>query len=238
MTDIERFRALTATATLDEWFDTLKRLADDMGYGQILLGLKSKAQLDHREAFIRSNYPQAWRQRYDNEDFALLDPVVAHCMGSPLPFSWSGYSCRCESSRRFFEEAAAYGLQHGVALPLHGGQGHSGMLSLVWQGDSGKGYQRHLEQTLGRATLLRDFALESVIALMSRNQWPNAVLTKRELEVLLWCAAGKTTWEISMILSCSSSTIDFHFKNIRRKFNVSSRQLAVVKALQNKLINP
>ncbi|MGE8459399.1 MAG: LuxR family transcriptional regulator, partial [Pseudomonas alloputida] len=127
---------------------------------------------------------------------------------------------------------------HGVALPLHGGMGHSGMLSLVWQGGCAKAYQRHLDDTLGRATLLRDFALESAISLLSRSQWSHDPLTKRELEVLLWSAAGKTTWEISMILSCSSSTIEFHFKNIRRKFNVSSRQLAVVKALQTKLINP
>lgn len=238
MTDIERFRALTVTATLDEWFDTLRELAGNMGYGQILLGLKSRSQVDHRGAFIRSNYPQAWRQRYDEEQFALVDPVVSHCLRSPLPFSWSGYSCHSASAQTFFEEAGAYGLQHGVALPLHGGMGHSGMLSLVWQGGCAKAYQRHLDNTLGRATLLRDFALEGAVSLLSHSQWSHDPLTKRELEVLLWSAAGKTTWEISMILSCSSSTIEFHFKNIRRKFNVSSRQLAVVKALQTKLINP
>ncbi|MEG0244401.1 Transcriptional activator protein LasR [compost metagenome] len=238
MNVIEQFRALTATTTLDEWFDTLKRLAGDLGYGQILLGMKWKAQADHREAFIRSNYPQLWRQRYDREDFALVDPVVAHCMRSPLPFSWSGYSSHVKGTRQFFEEAASQGLQHGVALPLHGGQGQSGMLSLVWQGGGGKDYERHLEATLGSATLLRDFAMESIIVLLTPSHWPNTPLTQRELEVLVWSAAGKTTWEISMILSCSASTIDFHFKNIRRKFNVSSRQLAVVKALQSRLINP
>ncbi len=87
------------------------------------------------------------------------------------------------------------------------------------------------------ATLLRDYAIVQV--LKSRAERRATVhLTAREKEVLQWSAAGKTTWEIAMILSSSISAIDFHFKNIRRKFQVSSRQMAVIKAIQQKLISP
>lgn len=57
-------------------------------------------------------------------------------------------------------------------------------------------------------------------------------LTRREEEVLYWCAVGKTSWEISQILSCKESTVNFHVGNVLRKLSVHSRVAAVIKALR------
>ncbi|WP_241668541.1 LuxR family transcriptional regulator [Pseudomonas sp. Sample_22] len=62
-------------------------------------------------------------------------------------------------------------------------------------------------------------------------------LTSRETEVLQWSAAGKSSWEISQIVNCSEAGVNYHFCNIRRKFGVSSRWTAVVKALEQGLIH-
>jgi len=40
------------------------------------------------------------------------------------------------------------------------------------------------------------------------------------------------------MLGCAESTINFHFGNIRRKFNTTSRRQAVVKAIKLGLIHP
>ena len=62
-------------------------------------------------------------------------------------------------------------------------------------------------------------------------------LTLRENVVLQWSAAGKTSWEIAQILQCSESAVNFHFCNIRRKFGVSSRSAALLKAVSLGLIS-
>jgi len=62
------------------------------------------------------------------------------------------------------------------------------------------------------------------------------VLTAREKEVLQWSAAGKSSWEIGRIFNCTEAGVNYHFANIRRKFGVSSRGSAVVKALELGLI--
>ncbi|MFM9488894.1 helix-turn-helix domain-containing protein [Pseudomonas monachiensis] len=62
---------------------------------------------------------------------------------------------------------------------------------------------------------------------------PRVQLTTKETQALEWCLKGKTTWEIARIQSCSESTINFHFSNIRRKFAVRSRNAAVFKALES-----
>lgn len=62
-------------------------------------------------------------------------------------------------------------------------------------------------------------------------------LTQREKTVLQWSAEGKTSWEIARILQCSESAVNFHFCNIRRKFDVTSRRAALLKALAQGLIH-
>ncbi|AKJ98469.1 LuxR family transcriptional regulator [Pseudomonas sp. MS646] len=51
-------------------------------------------------------------------------------------------------------------------------------------------------------------------------------LTNREREFLQWSEAGKSSWEIAVIVDCSEANVNYHFNNIRRKFGVSSRHLA------------
>lgn len=57
-------------------------------------------------------------------------------------------------------------------------------------------------------------------------------LTKREAEILLWIARGKTNREIAIILSCSPRTINKHLEQVFRKLNVENRTGAAVAALK------
>ncbi|WP_256217490.1 helix-turn-helix domain-containing protein [Pseudomonas sp. NBRC 111119] len=63
-----------------------------------------------------------------------------------------------------------------------------------------------------------------------------ARLTPREQQVLLWCAYGKSSWEIGQILGCKESTVNFHVSNILRKFDVPTRVGAVIKAIRYGLL--
>ncbi|VVP74490.1 Transcriptional activator protein LasR [Pseudomonas fluorescens] len=65
---------------------------------------------------------------------------------------------------------------------------------------------------------------------------PPAQLTAKETQALMWCLKGKTSWEIARIQNCSVSTVNFHFTNIRRKFAVSSRSAALLKAIESGVI--
>ncbi len=65
----------------------------------------------------------------------------------------------------------------------------------------------------------------------------NTSLTKRETECLSWTAAGKTSWEISVILGISESTATFHLRNAGIKLKASNRTHAVAKALHLNLID-
>ncbi|MFP3517265.1 helix-turn-helix domain-containing protein [Pseudomonas sp. SIMBA_077] len=65
---------------------------------------------------------------------------------------------------------------------------------------------------------------------LSPNPIPS--LTPKEQEILSWCAQGKTSAEVAIILNRSETTINFHIANLRMKFGVTSRHAAVIKAIK------
>lgn len=62
-------------------------------------------------------------------------------------------------------------------------------------------------------------------------------LTTREKSCLYWAAQGKTSWEIGSILGITERTANFHIANTCAKFNVHTRQAAIVIALQTGVLS-
>ena len=57
-------------------------------------------------------------------------------------------------------------------------------------------------------------------------------LTRRESQVLLWIAQGKTNREIGQILSLSPRTVNKHLEQVFRKLGVENRTAAAAMALR------
>jgi len=66
----------------------------------------------------------------------------------------------------------------------------------------------------------------------------NLALTDRETEILHYVAAGRTNWEIGMILAISEETVRVHTKNIMKKLKASNRAHSVAIALNDGSIMP
>jgi DNA-binding CsgD family transcriptional regulator len=78
--------------------------------------------------------------------------------------------------------------------------------------------------------LLSSFIYTKCKNLITKNK---SDITTRELECIQWAADGKTSWEISQILSISQRTVDFHLANCISKSNSANRQQAIVKYVLN-----
>src|ERR1700751_1757271 len=63
-------------------------------------------------------------------------------------------------------------------------------------------------------------------------------LSERELECMRWVAAGKSDWEIGMILKISSATVRFHVDSARRKLDATTRPQAVATLVARGLLSP
>jgi LuxR family quorum-sensing transcriptional regulator LasR len=225
--------------TASGWGEALFSLGRHYGFEKVLFAMSGSrhARLEH--AFSQTNYPRKWRERYEAERQAYIDPTVTHCLSSTLPLVWHADTFRSPAERAMYAEWCSYGIRAGASFPIHGPNGEFGMLSFACDPLPEQRFTREVMPLLPELALVRDYAFASGVRFcppVTHEAAPR--LTPRELEVLNWVMAGKSSWEISKITGCSEATVNFHMGNIRQKFNVNTRQQAVVRAISLGLITP
>jgi LuxR family quorum-sensing transcriptional regulator LasR len=222
-----------------DWGKALFALGRDYGFDRVLFAMSGSRHARLDNAFVQTNYPAKWRERYDAERMAYIDPIISHCLQSTLPLIWPSDLFRTQAQRLLYEDARAHGLRAGATFPIHGPNGEFGILSFAVDKEADPAWTRAVMGMLPDLALVRDYAFASAVRFcppVVQEAAPR--LTPRELEVLNWVMVGKSSWEISKITSCSEATVNFHMGNIRQKFNVNTRQQAVVRAISLGLITP
>ncbi len=244
MVEMTQLMALLASEDEASWSENLFAIARQQGFGQVLYGVVGSRQARLESAFVRSNYSAAWRERYDAEKLAYVDPTVSHCLVSSLPIVWEPDTFNGDASQRaFYEEACGYGIRSGITFPIHGPGGEFGVLSFASDSLPDADFDEQVGRYMADLSLIRDYAFESSLKFVKPAAPPAPAepaprLTPRELEVLKWVMAGKSSWEISKITSCSEATVNFHIGNVRQKFKVNTRQQALVKAIALGILTP
>lgn len=175
------------------------------------------------------NYPAAWVHHYSEEDFARIDPVFLAARVMPSPFHWNDCLAKMRLSRdqkRVLAEGAGYGLESGLTIPLRSPDVIPASCSLI----SGPE---------GVDPLLMAHTLMIVIyghGAMHRRLNPEAlvepvVLAPRERECLTLAGCGKSDWIIGEVLGVSARTAHNAIERAKKRYGVSHRVQAVVRAV-------
>lgn len=128
-------------------------------------------------------------------------------------------------------DAHEFGIERGLAVPVHGPSGELGMLSLYSDMQDHKFFD-HVEDTKHSLLLLANYSHAAAQAKLQVSRTPKPIaLTGREIEILRWTADGKTAWEIGSILTISERTVNFHLQNAMVKFGVHNKTHAAAKAM-------
>ena len=240
MFSLEILESLSAASSLDELHASCRAISRQLGYEHFLYAVRFNLSPTRPYQFIFSGYPRTWREHYEAQGYAQIDPTIEHCAREVVPVIWSPLMFSGGKKAMLAEEASAYGLVSGSSIPIHGRAGEAGMLSLA-NDRSPQAARKDIVATLGNAHLFACYLHEAVrrLALTSEGlPLKGPVLTPREKECLLWAAEGKTSWEIAQILHVSERTIVFHLANAANKMGVNNRRQAVVRALSLGLITP
>ena len=183
------------------------------------------AKRSHR--FYFNTWPTAWLEIYNGEGLFTDDPIVMEAMRRMTPFRWADLT----NGRTLGERAAnvvarvySYGWADGLVIPVHGPSGYQGIVSLA--------SMQPLSFSPADVSLIwvASIALHDRCRLTpgfgeSSSQAPK--LTARETECMRWVAAGKTDWEIGLLMSVSASTAHFHVERVKKRLATSSRTEAV-----------
>jgi LuxR family quorum-sensing transcriptional regulator LasR len=240
MVELAQLMTLLKSDSEGSWRTALFSLARAQGFDQVLYGAVGSKHAKLESAFLQSNYSSAWRDRYDADKLHYVDPTVSHCLASSLPIVWEPETFHAPDQRALYEEACGYGIRSGITFPIHGPNGEFGVLSFASDTRPDRDGEDVIIRALPALSLIRDYAFESSLRFLAPKPAAEAVprLTRRELEVLKWVMVGKSSWEISKITACSEATVNFHIGNVRQKFNVNTRQQALVKAISLGMLTP
>ncbi|MBY4767277.1 LuxR family transcriptional regulator [Burkholderia ambifaria] len=216
----------SASENPDHINSVLTHAASALGLEYATYAMRRPFPICNRQIVMVSNCPVRWRERYIDAQFINIDPVFKAAIGSDEPVVWSAQHGASRS--RFWDEALSFGIAHGWSSVSRGADGTLGILTLSRSSDP----IEPAEKTLNQSTVhwLAHAAHLAMAPFLPAGDEFDPTLTQRETDVLKWTADGKTAYEISLILSISESTVNFHVKNIVSKLGTANKVHAVAKA--------
>jgi len=217
---------ITACATLEGVGEVFRREVARHGYVSSMCRLVASADSQPLRPLFR-NWPESWKKLSDARGLGARSPVLQRARQTLLPFTWTDVagSHLTAGEREVLTIAYAWGWTEGVVVPVHRPDGYFayvGMASRERDLDLGTDARMRLHL----AALLAHERCHALRATAPPGERPFG-LSPRERECLRWVAAGKSDWEIGMILKVSAATVRFHVDGARRKLGAHTRPQAV-----------
>lgn len=178
-------------------------------------------------------WPNEWFERYVSQNYVHVDPVIHRTRMSDEAFVWSEAlrdAPLSRASRRVMDEATNFGMMDGYSVPLHSVGGFQAIVTFGARKVDLSDEQRGALQMVAiyAHNKLRAFLIEPDVSRMSAA----LKVTPREREVILWCAAGKTNWEIGQILGISEKTVQHELASACRRLNSVNRAQLIAEAIR------
>ncbi len=214
---LRRFNEMT---TADEVYKELEHQTQRMEFDYYSLCVRHPVPFTRPKIFLETSYPEAWINHYYAENYFAIDPVLKadNFMQGHLPWSDRLF----QDAQPLWDAARDHGLRKGYTQCLMLPNRANGFLSVSRNAIRGKSLSTdEVElslQLLVQLSLITLSRLETEIVMS-----PEMKFSKRECEILKWTAEGKTSAEIAMILSISENTVNFHQKNMQKKFNAPNK---------------
>ncbi len=187
--------------------------------------------------FMLNAWPDGWFERYVQQNYVHVDPVIYRTKMSNEAFVWSEALADQPLSRtakRVMNEATEFGMLDGYSVPLHSVGGFQAIVTF-----GAKKVDLSSEQR-GALHIVSIYAHNRLRAFLSDNNERSAAaagkVTPREREVILWCSAGKTNWEIGQILGISEKTVQHEIASASRKLNSVNRAQLIAESIRLGLI--
>ncbi|PSH54726.1 autoinducer-binding protein [Phyllobacterium endophyticum] len=187
--------------------------------------------------FATSNYAPEWQRRYFMQQFIRIDPVVAIARSEMRAFTWTSESPRRVSSkqlRRFYSEAADFGINSGISIPVRTAFGHMSMLTLASSKPS-LSLEKDIDQ-LAAVTAVSQLHAKLEQLDFAPTASERVSLTAKQAICLKWSAEGKSMRAIAAIENLSFGTVNFHLNNARKALDAGSLIQAASLASKLRLI--
>jgi len=183
------------------------------------------------------NWPKGWYDRYTSHDYLHSDPVIRKLRSTLTPVVWSEapYDPSVDKGAYLvMNEAREFKLRNGLSVPIYTLSGDQAGVSF-----GGEHFELS-EEDKAALHLIAIYGHGRVSALRRPRGGDSgkkiARLSPREIEILQWVAAGRTSADIGDRLHIGYETVETYIKRACVKLDAASRTQAVAEALRAHLI--
>lgn len=206
-------------------------------YASAMLGYRNSDGISVVDS-INVSYPERFYEEYKSRKYSQVDAIVKQNFTTYTHQHWciDGKRERARQPEELISFAVDFGMREGHA---HGsrpfGTEKRGSLFTFASCSPMKPDMRTdiiLELLIPHLHLVL-----SKVCGKKQMESNGIVLSAREKEVLEWVKEGKSSWDVSVILRISESTVNFHIYNIMQKLGTINRPQSVAVASRLGLID-
>lgn len=224
---------LDATTSLEELDGIIFELRDVLGVDHLVYHWVDSSG----DQYGCGTYSDAWRDRYVEQSYIRIDPVVLGCYQRFHPVDWKRLDWTGKAVRAFLQEAAAHGVgNQGYSIPIRGPNGQFALFTVNHSCNDDE-WARFMEDN-GRDLLLIAHYYNRKALEFEPGRLPETsrALSPREVDAMTLLALGYSRAQVADSLSISENTLRVYIESARSKLGALNTTHAVARAMSRGLI--
>jgi DNA-binding CsgD family transcriptional regulator len=184
-----------------------------------------------------STYNPAWGERYAEQDFMRIDPVVEGAARSFVPINWKELDWSDRRRRQLLREAVDFGVgNQGYTVPIHGPNGQFAIFVLNATCSDQK-WEQFIAAQRSAILVISHFFHQKVLDITKVfGDPPPPKLSSRETDVLTHLALGKNRSQIAYDLKISENTLRVYADSARHKLGALNMPHAIAIGVKKGLV--
>ena len=189
------------------------------------------------EQYGCGTYSLDWVDRYLEQDYLRVDPVIVGCYQKFHPIDWKQLDWSSKAARAFQLEAMQYGIgNQGYSVPVRGPNGQFALFT-VNHNASDEDWTRFTEDHRRELILFaHEFNHKALELEPDRNPEQSRALSPREVDAMTLLAVGYSRAQAANSLSISEHTLRVYIESARSKLGALNTTHAVARAMSRGLI--
>jgi len=224
---------LDATTALEDLQAVIENLRDTFGVDHMIYHWVGSSG----DQYGCGTYTDAWRQRYEEQNYLRVDPVVLGCFQRFHPVNWKQLDWSSKAARAFLTEAMTYGVgNQGYSIPIRGPNGQFALFTVnhtCSDDDWADFTEMHGRDLILIAHFFNRKALQFEPGRVPEQ--PTA-LSPREVDALTLLAIGYSRAQVAETLRISEHTLRVYIESARFKLGALNTTHAVARAMSRGLI--
>lgn len=224
---------LTHAQELDALQCAIEALRDHFGIDHMVYHWVNSAG----EQYGCGTYSDAWRDRYIEQDYIRIDPVIIGCYQRFHPVDWKRLDWSGKAARAFQREAIEYGVgNQGFSIPIRGPNGQFALFTVSHHCDDDTWAVFTDANRRDLILIAHEFNQKALDFEPERAPEQARALSPREVDAMTLLAMGYSRAQVAETLSISEHTLRVYIESARFKLGALNTTHAVAQAMTRGLI--